>query len=95
MFSNYDDLKEVLPIFPTLGAFIVWGYQIYDFLRNGVWEKFPASRLLGVPSYDWFQTSTEWLGVQRILDWLIEWNLGLWLAVIGMLWLWLNDIDWN
>lgn len=52
-------------------AFLVWGWQVFVFARDGVWPALSASaalyRLTGI---EWFSYPTAWYGIHRALDWL-------------------------
>lgn len=67
-----------------LGAILALGYQIYQWLKTGVWIELPFYVM-----FDWLEIdlsvigNMEWQGVKKILKWLLELPLSLMSFVIG------------
>lgn len=89
-----EDTLTTAMTFAALGTVGLPGYlvgrQIWTWLREGYW---PAKSL-----HDWlFEVGaggpyTSWLGVQRIIDWLLSMPLSLAMLFIGLMLCWLISI---
>jgi hypothetical protein len=51
------------------------GYQLFVYLRHGYWES------LGWSDLGWPIPQTNWIGIQRFIDWVADTHVGL-LAMI-------------
>jgi len=49
-------------------AILAW--QGYSWLRTGVWTALPISKT--VSYFEWPLPSTNWLGLQKIIDWMFD-----------------------
>ncbi len=80
LIAEFADLLVKAPIWlGTLSALGTWGYQLISWLREGVVPP-RTLRSLGL----WEPTSS-WVGVQRILDFLADINVGFYLIIVGFL----------
>ncbi len=79
-----DTALEVIG-FAALATFGIplWmvGTQVYTWLRHGFWPRSPASNWLIENNV---YPSTDWAGIQSILDWLASWPAAFWVFLIGL-----------
>lgn len=62
-----DELYGLL-LLPGPGV-LCW--QAYEWLKDGYWTPLPVSKMFLY--FDWpFPVITQWRGVQKILDWLLD-----------------------
>ncbi len=78
------DIPVLIGIMLILGSLSIWGYQIYYWLRYADWIKFsllwPLSYIKGLEAWTFYPH--EWLGVNKILDFI---PLSIILLLIGIL----------
>ena len=60
----------------------VVAYQIARWSKEGVWFSIPASYLLRAMNVS--RPETSWIGVQKILDWLLNLPLSLWFCFFSL-----------
>jgi hypothetical protein len=48
----------------------VLAWQGYSWLRTGVWTALPLSKTFQY--FDWPMPSTNWLGLQKMIDWVLD-----------------------
>lgn len=70
-----------------LSPALIVGWQVFHWLRHGVWESWPLWRAMDAISVP--APYTEWRGAQQIIAWTVELPLALFLpcAALGSLWL--------
>jgi hypothetical protein len=49
---------------------LIIGWQCYSWLRTGVWTALPMSKAFTY--FEWPIPSTNWLGFQKIIDWVFD-----------------------
>lgn len=69
-----------------LAALACWGFQAYVWLKEGVWTPFPVSAFIDLKE-------TGWVGVDTILSWLFQVNIGIPLLAGGFWVMALSMID--
>lgn len=60
-----------------LGSAAVVGYQCFVWLRTGHWMPLPLTGFLGETS------RSQWVGLDKVFDWLFGLPASLWLLVMG------------
>jgi hypothetical protein len=86
------ELLVTIVLAPVLAAVIFWIWQIYHWLLYGEWylpSLWELLAYLGFSSYP----SVSWLGIQKIIDYLMNESIG-WYAIFlpagwWVLWLWI------
>lgn len=48
----------------------VLAWQGYSWLRTGIWTALPVSRAFIY--FEWLMPSTNWVGLQKIIDWIFD-----------------------
>ena len=61
-----------------LGALVVWGLQIFFWLKTGIWA--PAALLNFV-----VPPELEWRGIQKLIEWVFGFNMGFLSILVGTL----------
>ena len=71
-----------------LAAFVCWGFQMYTWLKHGIWLAVPISSYV-------HPGGTGWLGIDKILLWLSNINIGIPLLFGGFWIMALSAMDWE
>lgn len=51
------------------GAFGIWGWQLYEFARFGMWPQYsPIDLGYTLTKATWFYGPSDWAGIYKILD---------------------------
>jgi len=79
-------LVGVVIAITLLAIFSVIGSQIVGWLKTGVWPAFPISRALELNVGNW--PRTDWVGLQKIIDLLLDMHVVIPIAIIGCLIAW-------
>lgn len=85
--TKQDDIEGWVGLFGALGFFAGFGvlaYQIYLWLKLGQWTPMPLWTLLEWADYDFSSLNNiDWLGIQKIIAWVLDLPLSLSMVVIG------------
>jgi hypothetical protein len=76
--SPLDSFMELIANLFSLPIMWCWGYQIFMWLKDGVWIPVTFYSFFGIYS------DTGWLGLDRIFDWFLDFNIGLGLSILGI-----------
>ena len=71
----------LLALFAWLAALGSWGYQVYGWVQHGYWEPLPLNAALHIEGTD--LTVFVWQWAVPIVMAVLDWNLGIGLAVLG------------
>jgi hypothetical protein len=63
----------------------VVGYQAIDWLQTGVWTDFPVSRVLPDGLVGDLSTVTDWKGLQKIIEYVLNLHLAFLILLVGWL----------
>lgn len=65
-----DALRYLLPVFlvGVVAAAVILAWQLYGYLRFGVWPTLSIITLLNRLHVDWAQAPRDWLGLHDLLD---------------------------
>ena len=78
-----------------LACFAVVGYQVFHYLYRGDWPHLPLRSLLSYTPYDfysWVLAPQAWLGLHRVVEWLLGVPLAFVCFVIGYLLIKISDL---
>ncbi|MFQ5443194.1 MAG: hypothetical protein ACE5EK_01135 [Nitrospinales bacterium] len=67
-------------------GFALIGYQVFLWLKNGMWTEFPILVIFdylfqGTALHDWLQNPGSWFGLHQVIEWMLE-NIPLSLTLI-------------
>ena len=87
--STFEEMLEnvvaLIIMAGLLGGILVFGYQIKQWLKTGVWIEFPF-----ILMFTWLKidlsviANMEWQGIKKILVWFLELPLSLMLIALGV-----------
>ncbi len=70
-----------LGIIGWMAALGSWGYQAYWWIQHASWKPLPLNAVLHIQSAD--LVVIEWQWIVQIVVAVLDWNLGICLAVLG------------
>jgi hypothetical protein len=50
-----------------IAGLIIFGWQIYQYLRYGIWNSVSIITLLAAMKYQWASNPTDWMGLHYVL----------------------------
>lgn len=63
---------QVVLTWPFLGGLVVFGYQIYEWLRFGDWTPITLAKTLAWAGLDTDRLFTGWVGLDQIMTWCLK-----------------------
>lgn len=72
-------------------------YQIYLWLRLGAWVPMPLSHAFAQMGIDTFSSVTDisWVGLKKVIEWLLDVSVAVWLLVLAMICAVIGNPDTN
>jgi hypothetical protein len=67
---------------------VVFGYQLVEWLRTDIWHPMPLDAAIGGIR----KFGSDWLGLQRVYDWVLALPLSILCVVIGFLVFWAGGL---
>lgn len=80
-----DHIGSIFLILGVMGGLGIVGYQCFLWLRFGEWIKIPASTIIPLKLVGWAYMGSEWLGIKKIVIWITELPLSLFVFIVGFL----------
>ena len=78
-----NDFAILFLVMMFLISLVILALQVLFWLKAGEWVELPLSRTLG-----WFGIPMEiegWLGVSKILTWLLDFPTTMWVFLVGLI----------
>jgi hypothetical protein len=90
-----DEVFVIFGILPGIGmilsSFLLFAYQIFLWLLEGVWTEYDLLKLAKsfsiTDSLPWLMQPKSWLGVHKVFLYFLEFPLSLGLIVGGVIWI--------
>jgi hypothetical protein len=67
---------------------VIFGYQLVEWLRTDIWHPMPLDAAIGGIR----QYGSDWLGLQRVYDWVLALPLSILCIVVGFVAFWAGGI---
>jgi hypothetical protein len=71
-------------VLATGTGIVIFGYQLVEWLRSDIWHPMPLDVVLGSVR----RLGADWLGLQRVYDWVLALPLSMLCVAIGFLVFW-------
>lgn len=67
---NFDasDARFGIAIIIMLGGIAIFGYQVYQYLKAGIWQPISLTTAMQFMNVKWAISPTDWAGLYQILD---------------------------
>ena len=89
MYKKFSEILGGTSVLLIISCFVVLILEVYLWLRHGTWTSHP---IIGfIPNIEeWLFYQNDWVGLKKMILWLFQCPLSLFLFIVGILMLFIN-----